>query len=485
MSRPTKQIHFAAGVPGVNNQTVWSDPAAGSQIEFSTFRHVAQTAEQGKFDFFFLAEGLRLREQGGKIYDLDVMGRPDTLTVLAALAAVTERIGLTGTINSTFNEPYEVARQFASLDHLSGGRTAWNVVTSWDAFTGENFRRGGFLPQEQRYDRARTFLATALELFDSWRGDEIIADSGSGVFLTGPAPGRFSHHDSHFDIQGQFNVPRGPQGRPVIFQAGDSEEGREFAASSADVIFSSHSRYDDGKAFYSDVKRRLPAYGRAPDDLLIMPGASFVLADTDAEAEELSREIRLRQVSPQTAIRFLEQLWNTDLSDHDPDGPLPAFDPRVDEALFSKGRASVRRNRDPIAIAKQWRAKAEAEHLTSRELIVEAPAASSSSDPRRRSRRPSTALCRTTPLMATSSVRTSPPAAWTRSWRRWSRCSRSAGYSEPSTQARRSVITLAFVRYPAGATGRSRPPFLARRSEMASDSRTSMARSPARPLATP
>jgi FMN-dependent oxidoreductase (nitrilotriacetate monooxygenase family) len=371
MSRPTKQIHFAAGVPGVNNQTVWSDPAAGSQIEFSTFRHVAQTAERGKFDFFFLAEGLRLREQGGTIYDLDIVGRPDTFTVLAALAAVTERIGLTGTINSTFNEPYEVARQFASLDHLSGGRTAWNVVTSWDAFTGENFRRGGFLPQEQRYERARTFLATALELFDSWRGDEIIADSGSGVFLADPTPGRFSHHDSHFDMQGQFNVPRGPQGRPVIFQAGDSEEGREFAASSADVIFSRHSRYSDGKAFYTDVKRRLAAYGRSPSDLLIMPGASFVLADTDAEAEELAREIRLRQVSPQTAVKFLEQLWNTDLSDHDPDGPLPAFDPLVDEELFSKGRASVRMHRDPIAIARQWRAKAEAEHLTSRELIVE------------------------------------------------------------------------------------------------------------------
>src|ERR1700678_4419879 len=198
MSKPTKQIHFAAGVPGVNNQIVWSDPAAGSQIELSTFRQVAQTAERGKFDFFFLAEGLRLREQGGKIYDLDVMGRPDTLTVLAALAAVTERIGLTGTINSTFNEPYEVARQFASLDHLSGGRTAWNVVTSWDAFTGENFRRGGFLAQDQRSARARTFLETALELLDSWRGDEIVADQETGLFLTEPSPGPFEHRDSHF-----------------------------------------------------------------------------------------------------------------------------------------------------------------------------------------------------------------------------------------------------------------------------------------------
>ena len=187
----TKQIHLAAHFPGVNNTTVWSDPRSGSHIEFSSFAHLAQTAERAKFDFLFLAEGLRLREQNGQIYDLDVVGRPDTFTVLAALAAVTDRLGLAGTINSTFNEPYEVARQFASLDHLSGGRAAWNVVTSWDAFTGENFRRGGFLAQDDRYERARTFLQTTWELFDSWRGDEIVADKESGVFLA-DADGRRS-----------------------------------------------------------------------------------------------------------------------------------------------------------------------------------------------------------------------------------------------------------------------------------------------------
>src|SRR5580698_467975 len=176
-------IHLAVHVPGVNNTTVWSDPRAGSQIEFSSFVKLAQTAERAKFDFFFLAEGLRLREQRGKIHDLDVVGRPDTFTVLAALAAVTERIGLSGTINSTFNEPYEVARQFASLDHLSAGRAAWNVVTSWDAFTGENFRRGGFLAQEDRYDRAKTFLHTARELWDSWDDGAILADKDTGDFI--------------------------------------------------------------------------------------------------------------------------------------------------------------------------------------------------------------------------------------------------------------------------------------------------------------
>src|ERR1700759_5695748 len=173
-----KPIHLAAHFPGVNSTTVWTDPQSGSQIEFESFAHMARTAERGLFDFFFLAEGLRLREHRGQIYDLDGVGRPDTFTVLAALAAVTDRLGLTGTINTTFNEPFEVARQFATLDHLSEGRAGWNIVTSSDAFTGQNFRRGGFLAEDQRYARAESFLAATHTLFDSWRGDEIGADKG-------------------------------------------------------------------------------------------------------------------------------------------------------------------------------------------------------------------------------------------------------------------------------------------------------------------
>jgi len=371
MTKPVKQIHLAAHFPGVNNTTVWSDPASGSHIDFDSFVHFAETAERGKFDFMFLAEGLRLREQGGEIYDLDVVGRPDTFTILAALAAVTDRLGLTGTINSTFNEPYEVARQFASLDHLSDGRAAWNVVTSWDAFTGENFRRGGYLAEDQRYARAESFLEATHTLFDSWHGDEIVADKESGVFLADPKAGSFDFSDAHFDISGRFNVPRSPQGRPVIFQAGDSDHGREFAASAADAIFSRHGTLEDGQAFYADVKGRLAKYGRRPDQLLILPAATFVLGDTDAEAAETAHQVRLAQVSPQTAIKFLEQLWNRDLSDHDPDGPLPSVDPVVGENTISRGRASVRMYRDPVATANEWRARAEAEKLTTRELIVE------------------------------------------------------------------------------------------------------------------
>ena len=370
MSSPRKQIHLAAHFPGVNNTTVWSDPDAGSHIDFRSFAQLAQTAERAKFDFLFLAEGLRLREQNGLIYDLDVVGRPDNVTVLTALAAVTDRLGLAATVNSTFNEPYDVARRFATLDHLSGGRAAWNVVTSWDEFTGENFRRGGFLPQDKRYLRAKEFLSATWTLFDSWRGDEIVADAGSGAFLSDPDAGRFEVHSEQFDISGRFAVPRSPQVRPVILQAGDSDEGREFAASSADAIFTRHGTLDAGRAFYTDVKGRLARYGRAADELKILPAATFVLGDTAEEAHERADHIRHQQVSGQTAIRFLEQLWNRDLSSYDPDGPLPTVDPLVGEHTIARGRASVRMHRDPLATAREWRTLAESKQLSIRELMI-------------------------------------------------------------------------------------------------------------------
>lgn len=346
--RPLKQIHLAAHFPGVNNTTVWSDPAAGSHIDFSSFRHLAQTAERGKFDFFFLAEGLRLRETKGLIHDLDVVGRPESITVLNALAAVTERVGLAATVSATFNEPYELARRFASLDHLSGGRAAWNVVTSSDAFTGENFRRGGYLDRADRYTRAAEFVQLAREFWDA--GEEPVRHSGP-----------------QFEVEGRLSLPRPPQGHPVVIQAGDSDEGREFAAATADVVFSRHSTLTEGQAFHADVKRRLAAYGRKPDELKIMPGVTFALGDTDAEAAERAHLIRRAQVGPQTAIAFLEQVWGVDLSDHDPDGPLPTVDPDPDSGLV-QGRV---RDADPVAVAERWRAVAAEKKLTSRELVIE------------------------------------------------------------------------------------------------------------------
>ncbi|MFE6787468.1 NtaA/DmoA family FMN-dependent monooxygenase [Streptomyces sp. NPDC057680] len=355
MSTPPgrKQIHLAAHFPGVNSTTVWADPRSGSQIDFSSFEHLARTAERGLFDFFFLAEGLRLREHNGRIHDLDVVGRPESITVLNALAAVTDRLGLAGTVNATFNEPYELARRLASLDHLSAGRAAWNVVTSSDAFTGENFRRGGYLDRADRYTRAAEFLATARELWDSWTPE-----------------GRqrpFVHSGPQFGIEGEFTVPRSPQGHPVVIQAGDSAEGREFAASGADVVFTRHSTLEAGREFYADVKGRLAQYGREPGDLKIMPGVTYVLGDTDGEAQERAGEIRRQQVSPQNAILALEQIWGRDLSGYDPDGPLPDVDPDPDSTLV-QGRVRVA---DPVGVARKWRALSEAKGLSIRQTVVE------------------------------------------------------------------------------------------------------------------
>jgi alkanesulfonate monooxygenase SsuD/methylene tetrahydromethanopterin reductase-like flavin-dependent oxidoreductase (luciferase family) len=223
-------------------------------------------------------------------------------------------------------------------------------VTSPDAFTGDNFRRGGFLNRADRYARAAEFIQVSRELWESW-------------------PGTFAHKGENFDIAGTFTVPRSPQVHPVILQAGDSDGGREFAASSADGVFTRHSTYDTGRAFFADVKSRLARYGRSPDSFKVLPAASFALGDTPAEAAEHARHVRRQQVSPQTAILLLEQLWNTDLSAFDPEGPLPDFDPVADADAIIQGRA--RMYDDPVATARAWRAIAQGKKLSIRDLIIE------------------------------------------------------------------------------------------------------------------
>ncbi|PVA71279.1 NtaA/DmoA family FMN-dependent monooxygenase [Mycobacteroides abscessus] len=348
-----KPVHLAAHFPGVNNTTGWSDPASGSQIDFDSFVHLARTAERGLFDFFFLAEGLRLREHRERIYDLDVVGRPDTFTVLAALGAVTERLGLVGTINTTFNEPFNVARQFASLDHLSDGRAGWNMVTSSDAFTGENFRRGGFLDHADRYRRAEEFITVARKFWDSW--------DAAGE----PLP--VNHRGPQFTVRGVATAPASPQRHPVLLQAGDSADGRDFGAKHADALFTIHSSIPAGQKYYADVKARAVAHGRNPDQLKVFPGVTYVLGDTEQEAIEKAAYIRDQQVGPQTAIAYLEQVWGRDLSEYDPEGPLPDVDPTGD-ASITRGKA---RHGDPREIAAKYREIAEAKKLSIRELIKE------------------------------------------------------------------------------------------------------------------
>lgn len=346
-----KQIHLAAHFPGSNNHTVWADPHSGSYIDFESFVRFVRTAERAKFDFLFLAEHLILRKVHGEIFELDVTGRPDSFAVVAALASVTNRLGFVGTYNTTFNEPFELARKLATLDHLSSGRAAGNLVTTARPIFGENFRRGSFMANGNHYERGLEFVHVMHQLWDG----------GADEFV---------HHGKHFDIAGRFSVPTPPQGRPVIVEAGNSDEGREFAAATADVIVSRHGGFTDAKRFYGDVKRRLAKYGRDTEQLKIMPTVSFVLGDTDEEAREHSDLVRRQRVSPEYARVTAELAWGRDLSEYDPDGPLPDIEPEVDESQVGRRRSLVV-GRDPAKTVREWRQLAETKKLSLRELIME------------------------------------------------------------------------------------------------------------------
>ena len=368
--RPDAQVHFGVFFQGVNHTTIWSDAASGSQIDFETFRHVVTTAERGLFDAFFLGKGLRLREQDGKNLDLDIVGRPDAVAQLSALAGITDRIGLVATQNTTYNEPGDLARRLAGLDILSGGRAGWNAVTTDNAWTGENFRRGGFLDHEQRYERAGEFIRAARAIWDSW-ADDAIASSTASEFWSDPnAVRHLDRSTSQFEISLDATLPRSPQGHPVIFQAGDSPTGRDFAAANADVIFSRHgTHFDDALAFATDIRARLLAAGRPADDIRILPGTQIVLAEKASEVEEKRRWVLEGQYTGQTALSLVGLVWGRDLSDRDPDGPLPEFDPVP--APISAARGAARDGKDPIAIAKEWRALAEAKNLSLRQVAIE------------------------------------------------------------------------------------------------------------------
>ncbi|MEU6880397.1 NtaA/DmoA family FMN-dependent monooxygenase [Streptomyces sp. NPDC046712] len=366
---PDAQLHFGVFFQGVNHWTIWSDPASGSQIDPASFRRVAQTAERGLFDAFFLGDGLRLREVDGRIHDLDVAGRPDSITQLAALAAVTDRIGLVSTSNTTFNEPGDLARRLAGLDLLSQGRAGWNVVTTDNAWTGANFRRGGFLDHADRYLRAEEFLTAARAIWDGWADGAVTDTSDARSWSVPGAVSRVRYIGAQFDLDLAPTLPRSAQGHPVIFQAGDSAEGRDFAARQADVIFSAHgTEFDDALAFAEDIRRRLRAAGRPEDDLRILPGTEIIIGATEKEAEEKARWVRLEQVTPATALGIAGLLWGIDLSGRDADGPLPAEDPVVVE---NTGAFGSRRIADPRAVVAEWCAKAEANGWSLRETVIE------------------------------------------------------------------------------------------------------------------
>ncbi|MBF6672949.1 LLM class flavin-dependent oxidoreductase [Glutamicibacter sp. FBE19] len=329
------QLRFGVFFQGVNSSTIWRSQVSGSQTDFASFRQIAQTAERGLFSAFFLGEGLRLREHLGGIHELDVAGRPDAQTMLAALAAVTSRIGLVATQNTTYNDPADLARRLSSLDLISEGRAAWNIVTTHNAWTGANFRRGGYLEHHERYSHAEDFVRTVRQI---WEG------------------GPVHHRGNHYNVDYTGTVPVSSQHRPVLFQAGDSAEGRDFAARQTDVIFSAHVGLEDAVEFRRDINARAARVGRAENSVKIMPGAEFIVAETPEAAEEKHHWVREHQIGPQQALAYLEQFWGTRLESVDPYGPLPEFDPVVKQSSVTRG--SGFQGAKSLELAATWRAEA-------------------------------------------------------------------------------------------------------------------------------
>ena len=268
----------------------WRHPEAHMQsgTSFAEMVENAQLAERGKFDLLFLADTAAVNLEGSD----DVRGRMgkvvkfEPMTILSALAAVTKNLGLVATSTTTFNEPYTLARQFASLDQISGGRSGWNLVTSNNEQDALNYSRDEHLSHADRYDRAIEFAEVVSGLWDSWDEDAFIRDKESGISFDTTKMHVLNHKGKHFQVRGPLNVACSPQGRPVLVQAGASGTGRDVAARIAELVFTASSTFEQAKEFYGDVRNRIPRFGRSQDQVLVMPGFYPVVAPTLSEAQE-------------------------------------------------------------------------------------------------------------------------------------------------------------------------------------------------------
>lgn len=354
-----KQLHIGVFLQGVGHSIAWRHPNHAKLTEFETYVRFAQLAERGKLDLIFFGEGLVVREHRNKIFGPIVNGRPDTIALLPALAAVTEHIGLAATISSTYNQPYELARQLASIDHVSNGRAAWNVVTTFSNSIAKdsggdqvafNFSREKHLDHATRYDRAREFVALIKQLWDSW---------GDDAFVNGQVDPHKVHALNHqgewFSVRGPLDVPRSPQGHPVIIQAGQSDDGRDLAARIADIIFSPHRNIDDSKAHYDDVKQRMAKVGRPSDQLRVLPGLAVIAAPTEAEAKDKAAYYRELLLTDDIVRYLLGEQSGLDFSAIDLDAPFPAdldtTHPDANAPLLEK-----------------WQEEARAKNLTTRQV---------------------------------------------------------------------------------------------------------------------
>ncbi|MCU6796491.1 MULTISPECIES: LLM class flavin-dependent oxidoreductase [Paenibacillus] len=317
-----KKLKLGAMIHGVGGGWAdWRHPDAlpDASVNFGFYKEQAQIAEAGKFDFAFIADSVSINEKSSPHY----INRFEPLTILSALAAVTDHIGLVATLTASYSEPFTVARQFASLDHISHGRAGWNVVTSWLSGSADNYSKTEHPSHETRYRLAKEHLEVVQGLWDSWEDDAFVRNKETGEFFDKSKLHTLNHKGEFFSVKGPLNIARSKQGQPVIFQAGTSDDGRNFAAQKADAIFAGHENIEEAKAYYKDLKRRVVAFGRSADDVSILPGIGPIVGRTEEEAERKFQQ-KLNLVNIEDAIISLGRPFNDhDFSVYPLDEPFP------------------------------------------------------------------------------------------------------------------------------------------------------------------
>ncbi|MBW0447718.1 LLM class flavin-dependent oxidoreductase [Paraburkholderia phenoliruptrix] len=343
MNRRSGHLRLGAFLyPAGHHIAAWRHPNAQADagVNFRHYVQLAKLAETAKFDLVFLADGAGTRGDNVEFLSRTAhsyVAQFEPITLLSALAAVTERIGLVATASTSFNEPFHIARKFASLDHISGGRAGWNLVTSSSEHEAKNFNRDKHFDHSERYERAAEFAEVTAALWDSWEDDAFVRDKTAGRFFDPAKRHVLNHKGRFFQVRGPLNVARSPQGRPVVVQAGSSEAGRDLAARTAEVIFTAQRTLQDAIDFYADVKGRLQAYGRHPDDLKIMPGVLPIVGRTESEAKEKFEELQ-SLVDPKVGLALISTLTGGfDLSAYPLDGPIP----QLPETNASKSRQAL------------------------------------------------------------------------------------------------------------------------------------------------
>ncbi len=315
----TRKIHFGLFLLGTGSHVAgWRMPGAIDSFQnIDQVRTIAQEAERGLFDLIFMGDNLHADPAAHPSYT----ARLEPLTLLSAIAGATKHIGLGATVSTTYSDPFTVARVFASLDHLSGGRAAWNAVTTANPTAAANF--GTIHPDHaKRYEIAEEFLTVVRGLWDCWADDAIVADRETGLYIDPTKVRSLDHEGAHFKVKGPLNIGRSPQGQPIILQAGGSGPGQELAAKSADVVFSVTQDLEEARAFYRSVKDRLPNYGRAEDSMVILPGVMPIVGRTEREAHDKLAALQ-GFISETNALSLLSDRFGIDMSVYDLDGPIP------------------------------------------------------------------------------------------------------------------------------------------------------------------